>query len=136
MPGYDPDVAKNRLEARGIMEKLGYAPDNRLAIKVSARNIAPTGDPAVLLTGQLKEVYIDAELEMVDTTNWFPKVLRRTSPSAWWSVRTGSTTRIRISTRIMPAAPRATMADTATLVGALIDRQSMETDTEKRRCLV
>jgi len=24
------------------MEKLGYGPDNRLAIKVSARNIAPT----------------------------------------------------------------------------------------------
>jgi len=25
----------------------------------------------------LKEIYIDGELEMVDTTNWFPKVLRK-----------------------------------------------------------
>jgi len=36
LPGYDPDVAKNRAQARGIMEKLGYGPDNRLAVKVSA----------------------------------------------------------------------------------------------------
>src|SRR5215467_8409296 len=26
LPGYDPDVAKNRAQARGIMEKLGYGP--------------------------------------------------------------------------------------------------------------
>ena len=31
LPGYDPDVAKNRAEAREIMEKLGYGPDKRLA---------------------------------------------------------------------------------------------------------
>jgi peptide/nickel transport system substrate-binding protein len=39
LPGYDPDVAKNRAEARKIMEKLGYGPDKRLAVTVSARNI-------------------------------------------------------------------------------------------------
>ena len=26
LPGYDPDIAKNRAEARKIMEKLGYGP--------------------------------------------------------------------------------------------------------------
>ena len=31
----------------------------------------------MLLIGQLKEIYVDGELEMVDTTNWFPKVLRK-----------------------------------------------------------
>ena len=30
VPGYDPDVEKNRAEARKIMEKLGYGPDKRL----------------------------------------------------------------------------------------------------------
>ena len=39
IPGYGPDVAKNRAEARTIMERLGYGPDKRLAIKVAARNI-------------------------------------------------------------------------------------------------
>ena len=30
LPGYGPDVAKNRAEAREIMEKLGYGPDKPL----------------------------------------------------------------------------------------------------------
>jgi peptide/nickel transport system substrate-binding protein len=32
LPGYDPDVQKNRAQARRIMEKLGYGPDNREAV--------------------------------------------------------------------------------------------------------
>ena len=63
LPGYDPDVAKNRAEARKIMEKVGYGPDKRLTLKVSTRNIAPYRDPAVILIDQLKQIYIDAELE-------------------------------------------------------------------------
>ena len=35
LPGYDPDVQKNRAAARKIMEKLGYGPDKRLAVTVS-----------------------------------------------------------------------------------------------------
>jgi peptide/nickel transport system substrate-binding protein len=49
IPGYGPDVAKNRAEARAIMEKLGYGPDKRLAIKVAARNIPTYRDPAIIL---------------------------------------------------------------------------------------
>jgi len=41
VPGYSPDVAKNRAAAREIMAKLGYGPDKRLTIKVAARNIPP-----------------------------------------------------------------------------------------------
>jgi peptide/nickel transport system substrate-binding protein len=77
LPGYDPDVAKNRAEARNIMEKLGYGPDNRLKIKVSTRDTPFYRDPAVILIDQLKEVYIDGELETIDTTNWYPKVMRK-----------------------------------------------------------
>ncbi len=77
LPGYDPDVAKNRAEARKLMEKDGYGPDNRLALKVSTRNIPPYRDPAVILIDQLKQIYIDAELEPVDSPAWFPKVARK-----------------------------------------------------------
>ena len=127
LPGYDPDVAKNRAEARGSMEKLGYGPDNRLAIKVSARNIAPTRDPAVLLTGQLKEIYIDAELEMVDTTNWFPKVLRKDFTVGMVVSENGlDDPDPRISTRITRAAPSATTRTTAT-------RTSRRSSTSNRR---
>jgi hypothetical protein len=77
LPGYGPDVAKNRAEAREIMQKLGYGPDKRLTVKVSTRDIPPFRGPAVLLLDQLKEIYIDAELEPIDTTQWFPRVNRK-----------------------------------------------------------
>jgi len=74
---YDPDVAKNRAQARQIMQKLGYGPERRLSVKLSARDIPYYRDPAVILIDQLKEVYIDAELETIDTTSWFPKIMRK-----------------------------------------------------------
>src|SRR5712671_5687180 len=36
LPGYDPDVQKNRTDARQIMQRLGYGSSNRLGIKVTA----------------------------------------------------------------------------------------------------
>src|SRR5262250_182697 len=77
LPGYDPDIKTNRAEARSIMEKLGYGPDKRLAVTVSARNIPPYRDPAVILIDQLKEIYIDGQLEPVDTAQWLPKIMRK-----------------------------------------------------------
>ena len=77
LPGYDPDVPKNRAEARKIMEKLGYGPDKRLAVTVSTRNIPPYRDLAVILIDQLKEVYIDGQLEPIDTVQWLPRVMRK-----------------------------------------------------------
>ena len=57
-----------------IMEKLGYGPDKRLAIKVSTRDLPPYRDPAVILIDQLKEIYIDGELEIDrHRRNWFPE---------------------------------------------------------------
>src|SRR5260221_346628 len=37
LPGYGPDIAKNRGEARQIMQKTGYGPGKRLAIKAAPR---------------------------------------------------------------------------------------------------
>jgi peptide/nickel transport system substrate-binding protein len=75
--GYGPDVAKNRAEGRAIMEKLGYGPTNKLKLKVSTRNHLLYRDPAVILIDQLKEVYFDGELDLVDTAIWFAKVARK-----------------------------------------------------------
>jgi peptide/nickel transport system substrate-binding protein len=77
LPGYNPDVARNRTEARKIMETSGYGAGNRLKLKVSTRNIPPYRDPAVILIDQLKKIYIDAELEPLDTTAWYPRVRRK-----------------------------------------------------------
>jgi peptide/nickel transport system substrate-binding protein len=74
--GYGPDINKNREDARAIMTKLGYGPDKPLKIKVSTRNLATYRDPAVVLIDQLKSIYIDAELEPVESGAWFAKVAR------------------------------------------------------------
>jgi peptide/nickel transport system substrate-binding protein len=77
LPGYDPDVQKNRADARKIMQRLGYGPDNPLAVKVAARNIPLYRDPAVLLIDQLKDICVTGELDLVETAIWNPKVTRR-----------------------------------------------------------
>ena len=60
------------------MEKLGYGPVNRLAIKLSARvTFTEFRDPAVMLIDQIKRVYIDGELELIDTPQYYPKILRK-----------------------------------------------------------
>src|ERR1700722_12081343 len=74
--GYAPGVKKSRDAARAIMKKLGYGPDKMLKIKVSTRNLGDYRDPAVLLIDQLKDIYIDADLDVVETGGWFAKIAR------------------------------------------------------------
>src|ERR1700757_2429393 len=77
LTGYDPHVQKNRAEARRIMEELGYRPNHRLPIKVSTRDLPVYRDPAVILIDQPNQVYIDGELDMIDTSRYFPKIMRK-----------------------------------------------------------
>ena len=59
------------------MKKLGYGPDKRISVKVSTRNIASYRDPAVILIDQLKNIYIDGELDVVETAIWHAKIARK-----------------------------------------------------------
>src|SRR5205814_7781569 len=76
LPGYSPDVEKSREEARKIMQAQGYGPDKHLPLKISARNLPDYRDAASLLIDQLKQIYVDAELELVETANWLPRLMR------------------------------------------------------------
>jgi peptide/nickel transport system substrate-binding protein len=77
VPGYGPDVTKNREQARELMKKAGYGPNKHLALKISTRGISLYKDPAVILAGQLKEVWIDADVEIIETAQWFTKIGRK-----------------------------------------------------------
>ncbi len=137
LPGYDPDVQKNRAEARGIMEKLGFGSDNRLEVKVSERNIPIFRDPAVILIDQLKEIYIDGELDPIETANWFPKIYRKDytiglnltgvgadDPDAQFYENYACGSQRNYTGYCNPDLQK------------LFDEQSMEADQEKRRRLV
>jgi peptide/nickel transport system substrate-binding protein len=136
LPGYDPDVQKNRAEARRIMEKLGYGADNRLEVKVSARDLPFLRDPAVLLIDQLKEMYIDGTLETIDTTNWFPKVMRRDYTVALSPAGGGPDPDQNLYVTYGCGGDLNYNNFCSPEVDKLIDLQSIEADQEKRRRLV
>ena len=136
LPGYDPDVQKNRAEARQIMQKLGYGADNRLEVKVSARDLPFLRDPAVLLIDQLKEVYVDGTLETIDTTNWFPKVMRRDYTVALSPAGGGPDPDQNLYVTYGCGGDLNYNNFCSPEVDKLIDLQSIEADREKRRRLV
>ena len=71
------DVEANRARARKLMEEAGYGPNKRLKVVVSTRNIADYRDPAVILIDHLKHIYVDAELKVVETSNWHATVAKK-----------------------------------------------------------
>jgi len=75
--GYGVDVGQSREQGRAIMRSLGYGPDKLLPIKVSTRNIPDYRDAAVILIDHLKNVFIQGELEPIDTSVWFARLARK-----------------------------------------------------------
>src|SRR5262252_8688099 len=137
LPGYDPDVAKNRAEARKIMEKLGYGPNKRLETKLSTRNIPSWRDPSVLLISQLKEIYIDAELDVVDTTQWYPRIMRKDFTVGMQVTETGVDDPDQaFYENYVCGSDRNYTGYCNPEVDKLVDRQSMEADSGKRKQLV
>ena len=136
LPSYDPDVRKNRVDARQIMEKLGYGPENRLKIKVSVRDLPFFRDPAVIMIDQLKEVYLDGELEMIDTTNWLPKLMRKDYTVALSAVAGGPDPDNNLYLNYGCGGELNYNGYCNPEVDKLIDQQSIEADQERRKKLV
>ena len=137
LPGYDLDVAKNRAEGRKIMQTLGYGPDNRLQVKLSTRNIPAYRDPAVILLSQLREIYIDAELEPVDTVQWYPKVMRKDFTVGLSVTEAGvDDPDQQFYENYVCGAERNYTGYCSPELDKMVDRQSMEPDQEKRKKLV
>jgi peptide/nickel transport system substrate-binding protein len=137
LPGYDPDVAKNRTEARQIMENLGYGPGKRLAVTVSTRNVPAYRDPAVIAIDQLKEVYIDGVLETVETVNWYPKLTRKDYTVAVNVSENGlDDPDQQFYENYVCGADRNYTGYCNPETDKLIDQQSLQSDPQKRRQLV
>jgi len=137
LPGYDPDVAKNRAEARNIMQRLGYGPDKRLPVTVSTRNIPPYRDAAVILIDQLKEIYIDGVLDPVDTTQWYPRILRKDYTVGLNVTEAGvDDPDQQFYESYVCAAERNYTGYCSPELDQLVDQQSAESDKEKRKQLV
>jgi peptide/nickel transport system substrate-binding protein len=137
LPGYAADVEASRAQAQKIMQDLGYGPDKPLKVKVATRNIAIYRDPAVILIDQLKQIYIDGELEVVDTSIWHAKVTRKE-----FSVGLNLTgvavddPDVNLYENYSCGSERNLTQYCNKDVDRLIDQQSQEIDVEKRKQLV
>ncbi len=77
VPGFGPDIEKNREAARALMRKAGYGPERALPLKIFTRAISLYRSPAAVLANQLQEIHIDATLDVVETSHWFTRLERR-----------------------------------------------------------
>jgi peptide/nickel transport system substrate-binding protein len=77
VPGYGRGVEENRAEARAIMQRLGYGPANPLRIKVATREIPSYRDPAVIVIDHLKAIFVEATLDIQDTSIWYTTMARK-----------------------------------------------------------
>jgi peptide/nickel transport system substrate-binding protein len=137
LPGYGTDIEKNRAQAREIMKKLGYGPDKRLAVTVTTRNVAAYRDPAVILIGQLKDIYIDGTLNAIDTTQWYPTVMRKEYAVAFTVTETGLDDPDQMFyENYYTGSERNYTGYSDPETDKLIDAQSMESDIEKRKQIV
>ena len=137
LPGYDPDVGKRQAEARRIMEGLGYGPSNRLKLKVATRDFASYKDPAVIFVGELNKVHFDAEMELVESSIWHSRLVKKDYTVGMNTSGVG----IDDPDAVLKGAYACKSEANYTRycdpkVEALLDQQSQERDIEKRRKLV
>ena len=136
LPGFSGDVRASREEARATMRALGYGPDKRLKVKMSTRNIPTYRDAAVLLLDQLKEIWIDGDLEVIETATWVPKLIRRDYQIALSIVGNGVDEPDQNFFENYVCGSRNYMDYCNKDLDTLVNQQSMEPDQEKRKHLV
>jgi peptide/nickel transport system substrate-binding protein len=91
----------------------------------------------VLLNSQLKEIYIDADLEIVDTTQWYPKVMRKDFTIGAVPVETGVDDPDQMYyENFYTGAARNYSGYSDPEFDKLVDKQSVEADPQKRKEIV
>jgi peptide/nickel transport system substrate-binding protein len=137
LPGYGADVKSSRAQAQQIMRSLGYGPDNRINVKIITRNLPDFRDPASIVADQLKNIWIDAELELVETANFLPKLVRSDFVFALTAIGSGlDDPDQNFYENYICDSKRNYSRYCNRDADKLIDQQSMERDVQKRRQLV
>ncbi len=137
LPGYGGDKAENLNAALKIMDKLGYGPEKHLPVKLATRNVPQHRDPSVILIDQLRQIHIDADLELIETAIWPVRLTKRDFTLALNLTGSGGDDPdIQFYENYVCGSVRNFSGYCNPEINALIDRQSVETDFPKRRQLV
>ena len=131
------NVAEQQAEARKIMEGLGYGPGNKLKVKISTRDFSSYKDPAVILVDQLNKIHFDAEMDIVESSIWHSKLIKKEYTVGMNTSGVG----IDDPDVVLKAAYACKSEANYTKycdpkVEQLLDDQSQEADIEKRRKIV
>jgi len=137
LPGYDGDVQKHRAEARLLMERSGYGPNRPLQTKFVTRNLPEFRDTSIVLIDQLKQIYLDGELELVETAIWFPRLARKDYQIGFiFSVGSVDEPDQQFYENYTCGAERNYMGYCNPELEKLFEEQSVEANQQKRRELV
>jgi peptide/nickel transport system substrate-binding protein len=137
LPGHAADIEKSRADARKIMEKLGYSAAKPLKIKIATRNIAIYRDPAVILIDQLKQIYIEGDLEAIDSSVWYNKIAKKDYQLGMNLTGVAvDDPDVNFYENFYSTSERNYTGYNNPEVDKMIDAQSAETDVEKRKKLV
>ena len=94
-------------------------------------------DPAVILIDQLRQIYIDADLDLIETAIWPVRLTKRDYTLAFNLTGSGGDDPdIQFYENYVCGASRNFSGYCNPEIDKLIDRQSMETDFQKRRQMV
>jgi peptide/nickel transport system substrate-binding protein len=137
LPSYSPDVAAQQADARKIMTSLGYGPSNRLKLKVSTRDFATYRDPAVIFVDQLNKVFFDAELEVIESSIWHNRLVKKDYTVALNTSGVGIDDPDAVLKGAYACKSEANYTGYCTpQVEKLLDEQSQQADIEKRKAIV
>src|SRR4029077_6508840 len=101
------------------------------------RNVAGYRDPAVIVMDQLKEIYFDTQLETLDTTQWYPKIMRRDYKVGVNVTETAVDDPDPVFyENYVCATQRNYTGYCSPEVEKMVDNQSMESNVEKRKRMV
>ncbi len=115
------------------MATKGFGPNKPLKVKVSTRNLPTYRDASVVLISRFKEIHIDGELQLVDTAQWVPKLIRRDYVIGVSQVGNGVDDPDQNYYENYACGSRTYMDYCNKDVDAMIAAQSVERDPEKRR---
>ena len=115
------------------MTARGYSAAKPLKQKLSTRNLPTYRDASVLLISQLKEIFVDAELQLVETALWVPKLIRRDYDLALSQVGNGVDDPDQNYPENYACGSRTYMDYCNKDIDTMIGMQSAERDQEKRK---
>jgi peptide/nickel transport system substrate-binding protein len=74
--GYS-DPAAGKEEARKLMAELGYTAAKTFQVKITTQNVNTYRNWANWAVGELKNIHVQAELDIVETGNYYPRMARK-----------------------------------------------------------